>query len=333
MSSIVGIHADRVSNVALTDFPNHETGEGSWDLAEFKRNLEINVHSLAPRDLNFDLVHVDTSVANAFRRIMLAEVPSVAPEHVYVFNNTLVIADEVLSHRLGLIPLNVDPALLEWVDKLVTDESRFTDKNTLVFTLNVTCSRNTHAPKDATDPKVLYKNAHVYAKDLKWEPQGTQASWPEFQKRPPAPCDPNILLCKLRPGQEIVLRVHCVKGIGADHAKFSPVCTASYRLLPSIKITEEIRGADAVKFQQCFPSGVVAIEGGKAVVVDPRRDTVSREVLRHEEFQGKVELGRVRDHFVFNVETVGGSGPEEVFVQSVRVLREKAEYLRRCQIG
>ena len=33
----------------------------------------------------------------------------------------------------------------------------------------------------------------------------------------------DILIAKLRPGQEIDALLHCVKGIGQDHAKFSPV--------------------------------------------------------------------------------------------------------------
>ena len=37
------------------------------------------------------------------------------------------------------------------------------------------------------------------------------------------PVERDILIAKLRPGQEIDLKCHCVKGIGKDHAKFSPV--------------------------------------------------------------------------------------------------------------
>ena len=33
-------------------------------------------------------------------------------ENVYVWDNTSVIVDEVLSHRWGLVPLNVDPTLM-----------------------------------------------------------------------------------------------------------------------------------------------------------------------------------------------------------------------------
>lgn len=44
-----------------------------------------------------------------------------------------------------------------------------------------------------------------------------------FNSSDVGPVEDNILIAKLRPGQEIDLALHAVKGIGADHAKFSPV--------------------------------------------------------------------------------------------------------------
>lgn len=42
----------------------------------------------------------------------------------------------------------------------------------------------------------------------------------------------NILLAKLRENQEINLEIYAEKGIGKKHAKWSPVSTAFYRLMP-----------------------------------------------------------------------------------------------------
>lgn len=332
MSDIVGIEYNRVTNTTSTDFPGHSSEENAWDLEVFKKNLDIKISHLAGRSTNFDLINIDTSIANAFRRIMISEVPSVAAETVYIFNNTSVIQDEVLSHRIGLIPLNVDPDVLQWIDPSVDEKERFNDSNTIVMSLDVSCSKNPHAPEGATDPKVLYRNSSVYAKDLKFEPQGRQVQL--LKDSPVVPCDPDILLAKLRPGQEISLRVHCILGVGADHAKFSPVATASYRLMPVIDIKEPITGLQAKRFQNCFLSGVIGIdENEQAYVADARKDTVSREVLRHEEFEGKVKLGRKRTHFIFNVESTGAMTPLEIFLKSVRILKNKAEYLRNCPIG
>ena len=38
------------------------------------QNLHINVVSIKDNDMEFDLIGVDAAIANAFRRIMLAEV-------------------------------------------------------------------------------------------------------------------------------------------------------------------------------------------------------------------------------------------------------------------
>lgn len=57
---------------------------------------------------------LDAAIANAIRRTMIAEVPLMAIEKVFVTNNTSVIPDEILVHRLGLIPIRVDPALFEY---------------------------------------------------------------------------------------------------------------------------------------------------------------------------------------------------------------------------
>ncbi|KAH3684932.1 hypothetical protein WICPIJ_004100 [Wickerhamomyces pijperi] len=333
VDNIVKIEHDRVTNTVSTDYPGfHNDGQDySWNLETFKSKFDIKISYLNERVANFDLVNIDTSVANAFRRIMISEVPAVAAEQIYIFNNTSVIQDEVLAHRIGLIPLKVDPDLLDWVDTNIDEKDRATDANTIVMTLDVTCSRNPNAPKGSTDPNELYKNSNVYARDLKFEPQGSQM---DKLKTPVVSADPDILIAKLRPGQEISLRAHCILGIGADHAKFSPVSTASYRLLPTIDITESITGQDAREFQKMFSTGVIDINSsGEAYVKDARRDTVSREVLRHEKFNGKVKLGRKRDHFIFNVESTGAMSPEEIFFKSVRILRNKADYLKECPIG
>lgn len=131
----------------------------------------------------------------------------------------------------------------------------------------------------------------VYSKHLKWQPQGEQ----EQKMESVAPVDEDILITKLRPGQQIHLEAHAVKGIGKDHAKFSPVCSLGYRLLPEIRILKPITGDDAFEFQSCFPKGVIEVVKDKngvdtARVANARLDTVSRECLRYPKFEDKVLL-------------------------------------------
>jgi len=85
--------------------------ESQFDINEVMAQLKIDVKEYKPEEglLVFDLMGVDAPFANALRRILLAEVPTMAIEHVWIRNNTSIIPDEVLAHRLGLIPIKVDP--------------------------------------------------------------------------------------------------------------------------------------------------------------------------------------------------------------------------------
>ena len=100
----------------------------------------------------------------------------------------------------------------------------------------------------------------VYAEDLEWVPQGRQAQRPELKIRPPKALAPKIIIAKLRPGQEIEAELHVIKGLGKEHAKWSPVCTASYRLMPDVTITRPIKDEEADKLVAKCPMGVFDIE-------------------------------------------------------------------------
>lgn len=84
----------------------------------------------------------------------------------------------------------------------------------------------------------------VLSSQIEFDPKGSQARL--FARDPPRAAVPNILIAKMRGGQvrgdrrgypsdsdlrpqEIVAELHCNKGIGKEHAKWSPVGALSYR--------------------------------------------------------------------------------------------------------
>lgn len=97
-----------------SDFPGNYAGyDDCWDLERFKAGFKVQVVSWSEEDMEFDMIGVDSAIANAFRRILLVEVgrrhqrlsvtgttacpqvPTVAIEKVYMYNNTSIIQDEV----------------------------------------------------------------------------------------------------------------------------------------------------------------------------------------------------------------------------------------------
>ncbi|ORX40045.1 DNA-directed RNA polymerase [Kockovaella imperatae] len=322
----VQVLPERIGQVAGSEFPGHYPGEDhSWNLQRFKENLVVSVQRLTPSTVEFDLIGVDASIANALRRVMIAEVPTVAIDSVYVWNNTSIMQDEVLCHRLGLLPLKVDPRKVQYTK----NPDKPSENDTLIFDLRVRCDRNKDASRGETDPRKLYYDSNVYSGMLEWVPQGAQSDKFGVNGVPkPAPVDPDILLVKLRPKQVVDFHCFARKGVGMNHAKWSPVATASYRLLPQIIIRSPIPPEHQEKFQKCFPPGVIDIEDDasghpQCVVKNPRKDTVSREVLRHPEFQDLVQLTRIRDHFLFNVESTGQYNPEELIPEAIKILLGK----------
>ena len=140
----------------------------------------------------------------------------------------------------------------------------------------------------------------------------------------------DILILKLRPGQEIDLEAHAVKGIGKIHAKWSPVATAFYRLLPEVSLPQPVEGDEAAFLVNVCPKKVFDIEDlgaghTRAVVARPRDCSICRECIREPGWEDKVQLARVKDHFLFTVESVGQMPPERLFHDAVRILRGKCE--------
>ncbi|CAH8475394.1 unnamed protein product [Schistosoma turkestanicum] len=306
---------------------HHPGTEERWNLSVFRKNFHVEIirHGEDSDTMEFDMINLDCSFANAVRRILVSEVPSLAIERVYVSQNTSIMPDEVMCHRLGLIPLSVNPKYFLFPTRkppASDDISGFDPKEHLVYDIRVGF---THANKDSQnklendkdDTIPVPQYLPVYSSDLKWVPLAGQED--HFNvNNPPIPVSPTILINKLALGDEIEARCVAVKGIGRDHAKFSPVAAAYYKFHPIIKLLRTVEGEQAVKLQKSFASGVIGINSrtGHAFVDNARLDNGSREHMRHPEFRDVIFVGMDSSHCIFTVETIApGSRPPSSLVR------------------
>jgi len=70
--------------------------------------MNVDIIELSESKAKFVLSGVSSAFANALRRSMITEVPSLAIDDINIYENTSVLFDEVIALRLGLIPLKTD---------------------------------------------------------------------------------------------------------------------------------------------------------------------------------------------------------------------------------
>lgn len=192
-----------------------------------------------------------------------------------------------------------------------------TDKDTITFTLNVRCERIPGSKEGDPDDK-KYRHSKVMSSELEWLPQGDQEE--TWAHSPLRPVYGDIPIAKLRPGQEIHLTAFCEKNIGKEHAKWSPVATATYRLMPDISFKQPVTGSKAQELVNLCPMKVFDIEDGEAIVAQPRNCTFCRECIREPEWNDRVLLQKRKQHFIFSVESVGIIPPEVIVEEALKQL-------------
>ncbi|KAL9650289.1 hypothetical protein ABK040_014943 [Willaertia magna] len=350
--------------------------DNSFSFEKFKKNFKVNILSKNESDMVFEMTGIDAPLANAFRRIMLSDIPTMAIEKVIFLNNTSIIQDEVFAHRIGLVPILAEPDYFYFAKDINQNEeiSAFNtqpylqtleeykgsdikppqptatiyapslqnkstpvwrppevliDNEYILFELNVTCEKIL-VPNPHNNNKMEYKHSKVYSGDLKWIPIGNQAK--HFASNPIRPVYDDILLAKLNPGQSIHIQCYCVKGVGRAHAKWQPVATATYRLRPEIVLKEKIKDKKLAKeLKEKCPMNVFDIEdNGSVTVARPLNCTMCRECIREDDWDKRIQLSRLKDHFIFSIESVGVLAPEEIFRRALRVFWQKCALTLQC---
>tara|TARA_Y100001954_G_scaffold213290_1_gene241791 strand:+ start:999 stop:1520 length:522 start_codon:yes stop_codon:yes gene_type:complete len=154
---------------------------------------------------------------------MIAEVPTIAIDLVEIVENSSVLCDEFLSHRLGLIPLDSAKVseLVKPYEYMGEDDSA-TDVH---LELTVRCT-DEHA-RDVT-------SEDLFSHDERVKPVCFWGNDGQVEKLP------GILIAKLRKNQQLSLKCIARKGTGKDHAKWSPVATAVFKHDPVIEINQAL---------------------------------------------------------------------------------------------
>lgn len=276
----------------------------------------IEIRKLDQTYCEFLLTGTDVSIANALRRVILAEVPTIAIELVEIEKNTTVLNDEFIAHRLGLIPLvSTDVHNMKTIYEAGEDE----EVQDVVFTLDIVCTSEDTLSVTSDDlildveyPRVApigYRGRDASSRDVK-----------------------GILIVKMRKGQELRLKAIARKGIGKDHAKWNPVATAVFQHLPEISIdngivsslTDEQRDAlcDADPrgtFRHNRVSQTIEVEDSELYQYDGEVLAKAQEIG----VPGAIDIVQREDAFLFKIESTGARPAADIVTSAFEVLQHK----------
>jgi len=144
-----------------------------------------------------------------------------------------------------------------------------------------------------------------------------------------------VTIAKLSKGQELRCECIAMKGIGKEHAKWSPVCVATYAYDPVIKLNnaklENLPFDMKEKFVNLCPTKVYVISAQSQIVVDNREACMFCDecVDGSEDFKEKgekeelVSVTQMDNRFIFTVETNGSLRPEKCVEVALQQLEDK----------
>jgi DNA-directed RNA polymerase subunit D len=143
--------------------------------------------------------NVPRQYVNAIRRLSISEVPTLAIDDVVILENSSVMHDEAIAHRLGLIPLR-------------TDLDRFVMPHDCDCKSTLGCSKC----------RVLLVLDSEANEKTKVVTSGELLSEDELVK----PVSNDIPVVVLAPSQKLKFEAYARLGVGKDHAKWQPTSAA-----------------------------------------------------------------------------------------------------------
>jgi DNA-directed RNA polymerase subunit D len=239
---------------------------------------------------------IGPSTANAIRRTILSDVPTLAIEDVRISENSSSLYDETIAHRLGLIPIKTNAKLFNF-RYACKCKGKGCQSCTLELSLDVESKKN---------------NETVYSQDLK-------STNPKLK-----PVE-GIPIVRLGKHQKIKLTADAVLGTGKEHAKWQPA-VAGYKYFPIIKVNK-----NCTNCKECVdacPVNILKAAKGKVTVTDKKLCTMCNSCTDVCEEEA-ITIDGDDTKFIFKIESQGAIPPKEIFKIACESLEGKAKELSK----
>ncbi len=274
-----------------------EYKESMWCKLRGCINLKVSLLEKTEDMITLLIQDVNPGFMNSLRRIILSETPVMAIHEVVILENQSPLFDETIAHRLSLVPLRTNLDRYTMPEKCEC-EGVGCNLCQVGFTLEVEAPENGYVATTG---------------DLK--PQD-----PDI-----VPVSDDIPIAKLAKGQRIVVEAFAKLGIGRVHAKWQPVSSVAYKMVPHVKVDPAKCDGCEECVKVCFKQ-VFEMESGKAVVAREMDCTLCN--LCTKECVGQaISIDYDNTSFIFVLESTGALPPVTIFEKGLDVFKERLEQL------
>jgi len=233
-----------------------------------------------------------------------------AIEDVIFVENTSVMYDEIIAHRLGLVPLK-------------------TDLDAYVLREECDCKSDLGCPKCTAsfilEAQAADQTTTVYSGDLK---PATEI----------VPISDRIPIVKLAPGQKVRLEAYARLGRGAEHAKWQAASVAAYKYLPKITLRPE-NLSNPEEVIKCCPTHVYASDASRKIFIKNELDCilcmacVEQAVPLDQRKGSPVDIKGDDTSLVFQVESTGSLPPKRIVREAALILSKKANEMSQLAVA
>lgn len=268
--------------------------------------MDIEIVELEERKCKFILRNSTPAKANALRRTMLTDIPKMAIDEVEFhlgpidvdgkeYESVTPLFDEIIAHRLGMVPVPTDYGLFTTKDKCSCG-------GVGCPSCEIMYSLNKHGP------------CTVLSGDL--QPLGDSSLKVK---------DEEIPIVELADGQSVLIYAHAVMGTAKQHVKWQVANGVGYKYLPVIDVDDSKVGGDsAAEIAASCPKKVFEVENGKLVAKRPLDCSLCMSCTEGAG-KGAVTVKGDETNFFFKFETDGSLTAQQVLDKAAEILSEDAK--------
>jgi DNA-directed RNA polymerase subunit D len=258
----------------------------------------VKIEVLEKNDTNLRIIvrDADIPLMNALRRLALAEVPCMAIEEVVMIENSSILQDEIIAHRLGLTPLKTDLDAYNLPEECECQSEFGCPQCRVTLTLDAEA-------KDGT--RTVYSGEVV-------------SENPEI-----VPVSDKVPIIKLAKNQKLKLEAYARLGRGKTHAKWQPVSMCAYKYYPKITTPEE-KCEDCSKCADICPKKVFTIKDDKVDVRDLLACNLCMDCVEAcPKKPSPLKVDWEKNAFIMNIESTGALPPERILKEATKLLSKQ----------